>query len=206
MPSSIPFKRYVLVLLTTLFMQTPSAHSAYIGLQPDSILASNGDSISFDLVISDLGDFSSLSLGAFDISIGFDESVLSFASYSLDDFLGDINLFEAIDASDGDNGSGEVNVAEVSLLDASVLDTFQPGEFRLATLNFDVTNLAAGAVSQLSVFAGAVLADANGALLLGTTQGSASVNGVVPVPVPGTLFLLAAALLGGLVLKRRQSV
>jgi hypothetical protein len=206
MPSPIPFKRYVLVLLTTLFMQIPSAYSAHIGLQPDSILASNGDSISFDLVISDLGDLSAYSLGAFDIYIGFDESVLSFVSYSLDDFLGDINLFEAIDASSGDDGSGEVNVAEVSLLDASVLDTFQPGEFRLATLNFDVINLAAGAVSQLSVLAGAVLADANGAPLLGTTQGSASVNGVVPVPVPGTLFLLAAALLGGLVLKRRQSV
>jgi hypothetical protein len=206
MPSPIPFKRYVLVLLTTLLMQTPLAHSAFIGFQPDSILASNGDSISFDLVISDLGVFSSDSLGAFDISIGFDESVLSFTSYSLGGFLGDINLFEAVDSSFGDNGSGEVNVAEVSLLDASVLDTFQPGEFRLATLNFDVINLAAGAVSQLSVLAGAVLADADGAPLSATTSGPASVNGKVPVPVPGTLFLLAAALFGGLVLKRRQSL
>ena len=183
-------------------MQIPFAHSALIEFQPDSILAGNGDSISFDLVISDLGSFSPDSLGAFDISIGFDASVLSFASYDLGGFLGDINLFEAVDASSGDIG-GAVNVAEVSLLSAIDLDALQPDEFTLATLNFNVINLAAGAVSQLSVLSGAVLADADGASLLATTSGPASVHGI---PVPGTLFLLAAGLFGGLALKRRQSV
>jgi hypothetical protein len=202
MPSPIPFKRYVLVLLTMCLIQIPLAHSALIEFQPDSILAGNGDSISFDLVISELGSFSPDSLGAFDISIGFDASVLSFASYDLGGFLGDINLFEAVDASSGDIG-GAVNVAEVSLLSAIDLDALQPGEFTLATLNFTVINLAAGAVSQLSVLDGAVLSDADGESLSADTSGTASVRAI---PVPGTLFLFAAALFGGLALKRRQSV
>jgi hypothetical protein len=203
MSSAIPFKRYVLVLLATLLMQTPLAHAALIGLQPEDTLATNGDSISFDLVISDLGAFSPDSLGAFDLFIGFDAAVLSFTGYSLGDFLGDISLFEAIDASPGESG-GVVNLAEVSLLSAAVLDALQPGEFILATLNFTVNNLGAGAETLLS-FMGPnnVLADGNGVELLGNTFSGASVQGI---PVPGTLFLLAAALVGGLALKRRQSV
>jgi hypothetical protein len=199
----------VFVLLTLCLMQTPLAHSALIGFQPASISASTGDSIAFDLVISGLGDFSPDSLGAFDISIGFDAAVLSFTGYSLGDFLGDIALLEAIDASAGNLGN-VVNVAEVSLLSALALDSLQPGEFTLATLNFNVINLAAGAVTQLSVLSGPVLGDAFGSPLSVTASGTASVEGTGsspdPIPVPGTLFLLAAALLGWLAVKRRQSV
>jgi hypothetical protein len=190
-------------------MQTPLAHSALIEFQPASTFASTGDSISFDLVISGLGDFSPDSLGAFDISIGFDDSVLAFTGYSLGDFLGEIALLEAIDASTGNLGN-VVNVAEVSLLSALALDTLQPGEFILATLNFNVINLASGAVTQLAVLSGAVLADADGMSLPATALGTASVVGIgsapSPIPEPGTIYLLTASLLGWLVLKRRQSV
>lgn len=182
-------------------MQTPLAHSALIGLQPDTIFAGTGDSISFDLVISDLGNFGPDSLGAFDISVGFDASVLSFTGYSLGDFLGDVNLLEAIDASAGDVG-GAVNVAEVSLLSALGLNTLQPGEFTLATLYFDVTDLAVGAVTQLSVLSGSVLGDALGSSIAATGLGSASVE---RVPVPGTLALLTASMFGWLTLKRRRT-
>lgn len=204
MLSSISFKRYALVLLAMCLMQTPLAHSALIGFQPDSTFASTGDSIAIDLVISDLGNFGPDSLGAFDISIVFDASVLSFTSYILGDFLGDVDLFEAIDASAGDSG-GEVNVAEVSLLSALTLDTLQPGEFTLATLYFDVNDLALGAMTQISVLSGAVLAGADGKLLSAIdTSGRAIVQ--APVPAPGTLWLMTASLFGWLTLKRRQSV
>ena len=208
MPSTNPFKRYVLALLAIVFVQAPLAHSTLIGFQPDYTYASTGDSISLDLVISDLGNFGSDSLGAFDISVGFDASVLSFTSYSLGDFLGNVDLLEAIDGSTGAVG-GAVNVAEVSLLSELDLDTLQPGAFTLATLNFAVIDLGVGAETQLSVLSG-LLADAAGMALSATTSVPASVQGGSPpasgVPVPGTLFLLIASLFGWLTRIRFQSV
>jgi hypothetical protein len=205
MHSPIPFKRYVLALLTLYLVQTPLAHSAIIGLQPVTTFANPGDAISFDLIISDLGNFAANSLGAFDISVGFDASALSFTSYSLGNLLGDVSLFEAIDGSSGNLG-GAVNVAEVSLLSALNLDTLQPGAFTLATLNFNVIDLAVGAVTQLSVLSGPVLADALGYSIAATAAGPASVQGgSASVPVPGTPLLFIASLFAWLTLKRRQS-
>ncbi len=199
MRNAIAFKRYLYILLLTGFIKAPLAHAAHIGLEPGSTYATTGDSISFDLVISGLGNFGPASLGAFDISVGFDPGALSFNSYSLGNFLGNIALSQALNASSGNLGNA-INVAEVSLLSALGLDTLQPGTFTLATLSFTVTNLAMGAVTQLSVLSGPVLADAFGAPLSATSAAPASVTGV---PVPGTAFLLIAALFGWLTLKRR---
>jgi hypothetical protein len=198
-----PLKGYALAVLALLFVQAPLAHSALIGLQPDTTFASSGDSIALDLVISELGDFGTDSLGAFDISVGFDVSVLSFASYNLGGFLGDVGMSEAIDASAGDVG-GAVNIAEVSLLSISNLDTLQPGEFILATLNFNVVDLVGGAMTQLSVLSGAVLADALGEGIEPAGLGTATVEGFVPLP--GTLYLVAVSILAWLTLKRRQAI
>lgn len=198
------FKRYASFLLLAWIVQSPLAHSALIGLQPTTTLANNGDSISLDLVISGLGDFEPDSLGAFDLLIGFDTSALSFTGYNLDGFLGDVGLSEAIDASTGVLG-GTINIAEVSLLSVIDLDALQPGSFTLATLNFNVIDLAVGAVTQLSVMSGFVLADADGFALSATAAGPASVQGAASaIPVPGTLVLFAASLLGWLTLIRRQ--
>lgn len=186
------FKRYVLVLLAVCLMQIPLAHSALIGIQPGTTSANTGDLISLDLVISGLGNFGPDSLGAFDISIGFDAAALSFTGYSLGGFLGNVGLSEAIDASAGDVG-GAVNVAEVSLLSAIGLDTLQPSAFTLATLNFTVINLDGGAVTQLSVLPFPALADASGFALSAAASGPATIQGV---PVPGTLLLLITGLIG----------
>jgi len=199
MLSHAPFTRYIFVLLTLCLMQSPLAHAALIEFQPDSVTANTGDSISIDLLIRNLGNDS---LGAFDISVGFDTSALSFTGYSLGNSLGSVPLLEAIDASAGAMG-GAVNVAEVSLLSALDLDTLQPASFVLATLNFNVINLTGGAVTQLSVLSGPVLGDAFGAPIEVTGLGSAS---IASIPVPGTLVLLSAAIFGWLTVKRRHSV
>jgi hypothetical protein len=204
MPYTQRLKQGLFALLATLVLNSPLAHSALIGLQPGSTLASTGDSISLDLVISGLGNFGPDSLGAFDISIGFDPSALSFTDYVFGDFLGDFDLFEALDVSSGALG-GTLNIAEVSLLSAIDLDALQPSGFTLARLNFTVTNLAAGAVTQVSVLSGAVLADANGDSLSATSGGPVIVEGrAATVPVPGTAFLLIASFFGWLALKRRR--
>ena len=191
-------KRCLYILLLTGFIQSSLVHATLIELQPSPLPATTGDSISLNLVVSGLGMDS---LGAFDISVGFDASVLSFTSYSFGNYLGNINLFEAIDTSAGVAG-GTVNVAEVSLLSALGLDALQAGGFTLATLNFNVTNLALGAVTQLSVLSGPVLGDALGSPIAVTGLGSASVG---TIPIPGTLVLLTASMVGWLILKRCQS-
>ena len=196
--------RSVSILLLTWLAQAPFAHSALIGLQPDISSAGTGDSVSLDLIISDLGDFGPDSLGAFDISVEFDSSALSFTSYSLGGFLGDLGLFEAVDASSGDVG-GAINVAEVSLLSVIDLNALQPAEFTLATLTFDVTDLAVGASTQLSVMTDAILAAADGSGLPVSIGSPAVIQGAASVPVPGTLLLLFGALFGMSVVRRRQT-
>tara|TARA_R110002049_G_scaffold259252_1_gene435026 strand:- start:3085 stop:3669 length:585 start_codon:yes stop_codon:yes gene_type:complete len=178
-------------------LQSPLSHAALIQLQPGSTIAGPGDTVSLDLVVSGLGNFTPVSLGAFDIGIGFDSSVLSFGGYTLGSFLGDIGLAEAIDASFG-GLVGEVNVGEVSLLSAVSLDALQPSEFLLATLDFNVIALSEGATTQLSVLSGSLLADAFGQRVAVDEVGTASIEGraTAPVPVPGTLLLLFASLCG----------
>jgi hypothetical protein len=209
MSNAFSFKRFAAVILFVCFAQTPLAHSGLItiDLQPDPTYAGTGDSISLDLIISGLGEFTSDTLGAFDISVGFDNSALSFSSYNLGGLLGDVGLAEALDASTGALG-GTVDLAEVSLLSNLALDALQPSSFILATLNFDVINLAAGMTTQLSVLQGAVLGDVYGGSLAVAGTGSASIEAI---PVPGTLLLLIASLGGWLMftnvaLTRRRAV
>jgi hypothetical protein len=194
-------KSCFLLLLALFVLRAPLAYSALIEFQPDSFLAGPGDSISLDLVVSGLGNAGPDSLGAFDISVGFDPTKLSFTGYSLGNLLGNVGLAEAIDASAGDVG-GAVNVAEVSLLSVPALDALQPDSFVVATLKFDVVDLAPSVVTQLSVLSGAVLGDAFGSPLSVTGLGSASVQGV---PLPGTLFLFSATLFGWVAARRRCS-
>lgn len=198
------FQRIFQLVLFTLLAQASVAHATLLVLQPDSTSVQNGDSISLQLMISGLGNFGPDSLGAFDISIGFDPGVLSFASYNPGGFLGNLGLFEAIDASSGNLGSS-VNISVVSLLSATGLDVLQPGEFSLATLRFDVSNLAIGATTQLSILSGAVLANAGGFALPVTLGLPAVIEDRAFVPIPGTALLLLGALFGWLIMLRMQA-
>lgn len=191
-------------ILLACLMQAPAAHAALLGLQPTNTLASSGDTVTLDLIISGLGNFGPDSLGAFDISVGYDTSVLSFVGYTLGNYLGRIDLSEAIDASGGASGTA-VNVSEVSLLSAVSLNNLQPGEFVLASLRFDVLDLGAGASTALSILQGALLADETGSQLriAGTTQ--ATISSRAQVPLPGTLLLLLGGLASWRVTRRMHT-
>lgn len=203
MPHTIGLKQYVFALLVALLFNSSLAHSLAIGFDPVATTAGTGDQVSFDLNISGLGDLSASSLGAFDISIGFDPTRLSFTGYSLGDSLGRLDLFEALDFSGGDTG-GAINLAEVSLLATAVLDALQFSDFILATLIFNVDDLAVGESTELSTLPGAILADALGERLLVSEFGTASVRGAVDVPVPGTPLLFLAAMIGWLSARRTR--
>lgn len=194
-------KRLSAALLLACIAQAPIAHATLLSLQPDTTFADNGDTVWLNLVVSGLGDYGPDSLGAFDISVAYDMAVLSFASYSLNSFLGDLGLAEAIDASGGASG-GTVNIAEVSLLSAVGLNTLQPAEFILASLRFDVLDLGIGTTTQLSILGDALLADAAGSRLAVTGAGSATIAS--RIPLPGTLLLLLGGFFSWSISRRLQ--
>jgi len=154
-----------------------------------------------DILVSGLGNFSPHSLGAFDVSVAYDPVVFAFSGYSLGAFLGDPGSAESLDASAGGSGGG-VNIAQVSLLGDADLHALQPGGFALATLDFDVLDLAIGATSQLS-FAGALLGDTGGGALPVTNSGPATFVGSAEVPNPTTVVLLLGGLLSLRAARRR---
>ncbi|MFT4518490.1 MAG: hypothetical protein ACI9JM_000871 [Halioglobus sp.] len=197
------FKPFIAALMLTCLAQAPLANAAFLSLQPDSNTVSNGDSLSLDIIVSGLGDFGADSLGAFDFSIGYDTSALSFTGYSLGSLLGDLGTLEAIDGSSGDNGFA-VNLAEVSLLSSLSLDALQPTEFILASISFDVLDLAIGATTELALLGGAILGDSGGSSLPFTSGGPAAIEGVSSVPLPGTLLLFVSGLLGLSAQRRSQ--
>ena len=149
-------KRILVITLSIalLFAMANGASATSLSLVPTDNVAGPGDSISLELYINDLGNFTAPSLGDFDINIAFDSSALSFTGYTLGSYLGDTSLGEALDRSSGDLGGGIVNVREVSLLDTDptsgpgftgpYLDDIQPGSFVLATMDFYVDVLALG--------------------------------------------------------------
>lgn len=180
-----------------LIAQVQPASATLITLEPSSALARPGEAVSFDLVVSGFGDSSAPSLGAFDISITFNETVLSFSSYHLGSFLGDLGLFEAIDLSAG-AGNGVVNISQLSFLSEAALDALQPAEFLLASFTFEVARRISGAQATVAVSPSSLLINAHGTPLTITHTGSAEIP--VAVSAPGTASLVGAVLLGWLLL------
>lgn len=194
-------RRLLLVLIASCTLHLPSATAALIDFQASSPDAVAGGSVAVNVAVSGLGDFAPESLGAFDIDVAYDPAVFAFSGYSLGALLGDLGSVQALDASGGDSG-GNVNIAEVSLLSEAALDALQPAAFILATLTFDVLDLALGATSQLSL-GSILLGNSGGDALPATGGGPATFVGSSAVPTAGTLLLFLAGLAGMLLARRR---
>ena len=106
-----------------------------LSLEPASQTIFTGDTATVDVKISDLGDLAPDSLGAFDLDITYDDSIVTFASIDFGTHLGDPSFFEAFTIV-GTTAAGVVDFAEVSLLFDFELDALQPSSFTLATLTF----------------------------------------------------------------------
>ncbi len=189
------------------------ASAVTLNLLPASSIATPGDTVTLDLVISGLTAGGPDSLGDFDIDIRFDTGALSLVGYSLGAFLGDLGLGEATDFSLGDLG-GLVNVAEVSLLEPSsngcvfcvppYLDDIQPASFTLATFNFMVDVLPVGSSTVVSIETVNALGDGFGRPLpLEITENAVIRNPSSDVPEPSTISLIILGLLGTCVVRYR---
>lgn len=179
---------YGLVLTALLFLSGQS-QAVVLSLNPSLTLADNGDVVSLDLVISELGESGAPSLGDFDINFAYDISVISFNGYVLGDQLGDLNLFEADDWSLGDIGGGVINLTELSYLMPADLHSLQSSSFTLATLDFTVDNLWLNETTTVSIGAINALGDQDGVALTNITTHDAVIAGT-SVPEPSILWLL----------------
>jgi len=184
------------------------ANATVISFSPSETNVGIGNSVSVDLVISDLGDEI---LTGFDLSIFFDDTLLGFegfeygtdcGGFSCLDVLGFGSLQDTIDW-----GFGEVEVFELSFdFDADLMD-FQPNDFVLGTFTF--TGLEFG-ISALDIFvwelAGEfVFDDALGDFVASSLDATVE-SGQIEVPEPGTWLLLMSGLLGLRMMGRRKTI
>ena len=151
------------------------------------------DMIDIDIVASGLEN---TDLATFDLNINYDNSILSFDSYTFTDSLGDVNAGDTSDWSWGDDGFGTLNLAELSWLwDFS----FQDDSFVLATVTFLGNEVG---ISPL-FFSDVILGDNWGSPLYYTLN-TGLVEVTAPVPEPATMILLSSGLLGFGIFRRKS--
>jgi hypothetical protein len=151
-----------------------------------------------DITISGLDDFN-LDLGAFDFDVGWDQSGdYYYDSYTLTEHLGRFSLNEAVDLSDlYVAGSNRLNLSVISYLQN--LDA-QPSAFTLATLTFYGNQNPASDI----VLSDIILSDRMGQQIGGYIVSGSHISFV---PLPASIWLMGAALLGfaGIGKKSRES-
>jgi hypothetical protein len=177
------------------------AGAVVIDFVPSDQTVPLGAVVGVDLVISDLGDFTAPSLGAFDLDLTYDPSVLSAASVTLTPLLGDAALGETVEGLDLSH-PGFIDLFIVSFLSEQELDSLQPESFVLATFSFDAISTGTSALGLTQLLLGDALG-ANLEAIAGT--GSITVTGSgSQVPEPSARGLLLTAALG-IVLARQRS-
>lgn len=138
---------------------------------------SSGGVATVDLNISGLSP-GSTALGTFDVNVGFNSSIVNFASATYGDpMLGDLlsNTFPALSVTTA--GSGTTELFELSFDSPAVLLASQPGSFTIAQLTFDAVG---HGTSNLLLSVNA-LGDQNG-----NSLGSTLENGTITVKASTT--------------------
>ena len=142
--------------IVPLIFQAP-ATAITLEFTPNSQTTTLNSQISVDLAISGLGAGTEPSLGAFDISLGFDSSVIAFDNAVFGDQL-DLLGIGSINGTDITIFPPEINLFEISLNSVEALNDLQADSFTLATVTFDAVGIGTSSLT----FNDVTLADAFG--------------------------------------------
>ena len=198
------FSSLAIGLLPTI-LTAKLAQAASLEILPVSQNAELGDSVEVQVVISELGSFGAPSLGAFNLNVSFDDTILDFAGLTFGDQLDVQNLGSIRAFSEDPNPNvGLVAFFEISLDPPGILDSFQEASFTLATLNFNVT---AEGIALLNI-SSATLDDSLGNTISVDSILDAVINGTEPSTIPEPSTILGLLTLGGIVLgasKKKQA-
>ena len=183
-------------------LQINAARAAVVGFDPVSQTVVQGNTASVDLVISGLGaDI----LSGFDLEISYDDSILSFQSFTvgpgptgLDPFGLDGGLF----SFGAELFPGTAFVQDLSLEPDATLQMFQPDSFILGTIVFDTLSTGTSALT----FSSALLAGETGPLGTFPLQADLLTGSITvsAIPVPAAVWLFATGLIGLIGLAKRN--
>lgn len=173
-------------------LSTLPAQAVTLGFSPFHQTTNVGNTVSVDLVVSDLEDDTSPSLGEFDLVVEFDSRVLSFEDVDFGDVLNPtVTLFTF--RGDTFISPEAVNLFEISGLTSAELIANQPSNFTLATFTFD----AIGVGTSDLLLSNVLLGDPAGVELPTTIEsGSIEVLGNAPTTVPESSPLTALFFFG----------
>jgi len=193
------------LLLFILFLAaaTYCRADAILTISPTSQTVALGSQVSVNVGISGLGN--GTALGAYDLNVEFDPTVLAYDGIA---FGNQLDIFGLGDIQFVTPDAGTVDVFELSLDSSSDLESLQQPAFVLATLTFDT--LSTGINSSLALTVNA-LSDADGnSVDSSVSGGSVSVNAaaVAATPEPCSLVLCLTgflAIAGSLLNCRRNA-
>lgn len=153
--------KLILGLIVIFTMNAPS-NAVILELSPGLQFSETGETVSIDLIASDLGSPLTTILGAYNVDIEFDDTALAFTGFAFSDALGSVittDFFDfsadAFDDFSGMTSSTEINLNLLSFLFDTDLELLQSDSTVLATLSFDVLSL------ELSEFTDVTFANVN---------------------------------------------
>jgi len=179
-----------LFLVFILLFLTQNVFSASISFNPAVPSVNQGDLVTVDVMMNDLQAPVATELGAFALTVGFDQSILAFESLVYSGFLGDtLDPFET-SITTGVN-VGSINLDNFSFLFDFELEALQGPSFVLASLTFSALNIGSSAL----IFSGLEFSDGFFADITADVSATTGVVNVSAVPVPGALMLLISGFL-----------
>lgn len=162
-----------------------SVQAVIISVEPSISTIEQGNPVTVDITVLDLGDGTAPSLGVFDLDLSFDNSILGLNSVTFGNQL-DLFGFGSLQFDDS-SIPGTVNLFELSFDLPGDLDTLQAPSFVLASLAFDTL---ADGTTDLLVAVNAFGDSLGDPLSFSVNNSALEVTTSVPLPASSWLILL----------------
>ena len=191
-------------LMTLAMSLALPAQATTIDLMPDQSQLNIGDTITVDVRITGLEDSNAPSLGVYDVTFNYDDSLFSVNQIIWGDTIhgNQLDLTGFGTLQDVTQGSGWISLFELSFDNPLDLEALQTGEFTLFSVLLDAVDAGTGYFSLDTN----TLGDAYGNAVFINSINNASVTvGSTSVPEPSGLLLLIG-MLGAFMIRKTSAM